>query len=114
ALLRGQAMTVVAPRDLEGDVWRCTQCAHVSATARDACPVCGGDVEQIAFVQLLPLLARRGGATIEIVGKGAAERLQPLGGVGAILRYVTAPAAAQPAMRPDQEEADAARRGADS
>lgn len=95
ALLRGQALTVVAQRDLEGDAWRCTQCAHVSESALKACPVCGGDIEQIALVQLLPLLVRRGGATMEIVGTDAAEGLRPYGGIGAIFRYLTAPGAAQ-------------------
>jgi rubrerythrin len=68
ALMQGQVMTLVAARDLDGDVWRCTACAYVAADAVAPCPVCGGVIQQTPFAQLLPQLAHRNAATIELVG----------------------------------------------
>jgi peptide subunit release factor 1 (eRF1) len=93
ALMEGQALRVVADRDLAGEVWQCTQCQFVSGRAVKECPACGGTVETLPLSQALPLLARRGGATIEFVGDEAAEGLRPHDGLGAILRYVTTPLA---------------------
>lgn len=93
ALQQGQAMTLVADRELTGTVWRCVDCNYVSPDATDRCPVCGGVVEEIELPQLLPLIAYRNGAAIELVGKEAAEKLRAHEGLGALLRYAPIPAA---------------------
>ncbi|MGH2372149.1 MAG: VLRF1 family aeRF1-type release factor [bacterium] len=93
ALQQGQAMMLVADRELTGTVWQCVECNYVSVDATDRCAVCGGAVEEFELPQLLPLLAYRSGAAIELVGKDAAERLRAHEGLGALLRYVQAPAA---------------------
>ncbi len=93
ALQEGQALTVIADRELAGDVWQCTQCRFVSGKAVERCPACGGTVEALPLAQALPLLARRGGATIEFMGEEAAAGLRPHEGLGAVLRYVSTPAA---------------------
>jgi peptide subunit release factor 1 (eRF1) len=93
ALQEGQALTVIAHRDLAGEVWQCTQCQFVSGRAVERCPACGGSVEALPLAQALPLLARRGGAGIEFVGEEAGAGLRPHDGLGAILRYVSSPLA---------------------
>lgn len=109
ALLQGQVVTLVAYRDLEGDIWQCTLCAYVSGRPLESCPTCEGPIEQVALAQLLPLLAHRGGATIELVGKDAAEQLRPHEGIGAILRYVSAATTASAGMHQHARETEVAR-----
>jgi hypothetical protein len=85
ALNRRQVATVVADRDLEGQVWQCDQCGHAAVEQLATCPVCDGDVSTLSITQALPLLAHQSGARVELVdGEG---RLRPYGGVGALLRY---------------------------
>ncbi len=93
ALQQGQAMTLVADRELTGTVWRCVDCNYVSLDATDRCVMCGGPVEETSLPQLLPLMAYRNGAAIELVGKEAAEKLRAHEGLGALLRYAPTPAA---------------------
>ncbi|MGQ0549496.1 MAG: hypothetical protein ACT4PY_07490, partial [Armatimonadota bacterium] len=76
---------------LAGTVWRCVQCQYVSTDPIDRCPTCGGAVEKFELSQLLPVLAYRNAASIELVGKDAAEALRAHDGLGALLRYVPNP-----------------------
>lgn len=87
ALQRGEAMRVIAARDLDGPVGRCRRCGYVTAKPRRRCEVCRGKVEPATFPQVLPLLIRRGGADLELVGKESAGALRELGGLAAILRF---------------------------
>ena len=87
ALQRGEAMLVIADRDLDGPVGRCRRCGYVTAKPRQRCEVCRGKVEPTTFPQVLPLLARRGGATLELVGRESAGALRELRGLAAILRF---------------------------
>jgi peptide chain release factor subunit 1 len=87
ALQQGEAMTVIADRDLEGTVGRCRRCGYVTAKSRLRCEVCRGKLEQVSFPQVLPLLVRRSGARLELVGKESAGALRALGGLAAILRF---------------------------
>ncbi|MBI3287084.1 MAG: hypothetical protein HYZ68_03455 [Chloroflexi bacterium] len=89
ALMQGQVMTLVVDRDVEDNVWRCARCGYVSGVSIQTCPTCGGAVEQTSLPQVLPLLARRSGAKIELVGGVPAENLRPHEGIGAFLRYVS-------------------------
>jgi hypothetical protein len=93
ALEQGQARTVVAARGIEGTVHRCGQCDRVTARPIDGCPGCGGRAEAIAVPQILPLLARRGGADLELLDDSVAAGLRPHDGIGALLRYATMPGA---------------------
>lgn len=86
SLMRGEVKTVVVARDLDGDVWRCTQCETVSVTPIGTCPGCGGAVERAPLREMLPSLARRHGAELEVIGPVASANLTD--GVGAFLRYV--------------------------
>jgi len=87
ALAREQILTLVADRDANGDVVQCTRCGHVSAETVSVCPVCGGEVERTTLAQILPLLARRSGARLEIVSGDAAATLRAHGDLGGVLRY---------------------------
>ncbi len=87
ALQQGEAMIVIADRDLEGTVGRCRRCGYVTVKPRQRCEVCRGKVEQATFPQVLPLLARRGGARLELVGRESAGALGLIGGFAAILRF---------------------------
>jgi peptide chain release factor subunit 1 len=87
AVARENVLTLAADRDVEAEVAACTRCGHVTAAPAGTCPACGGPVERTALSQLLPLLARRSGARLEMVGGEAAARLRAHGGLGAVLRY---------------------------
>lgn len=87
AVARENVLTLAADRDVEAEVLACTRCGHVTAEPAGACPACGGPLERTALSQMLPLLARRSGARLEMVGGEAAARLRAHGGVGAVLRY---------------------------
>jgi len=87
ALAREQVLTLVADPDVETSVMQCTRCGFVTAEAAAVCPVCGGAVEQTSLSAILPLLARRSGATLETVTGEAAATLRAHGGIGGILRY---------------------------
>ncbi|HEU5299054.1 MAG TPA: hypothetical protein VFW08_06130, partial [bacterium] len=87
AVARENVLTVAVDRDVEAEVSACTRCGHVTAEAVSRCPACGGDVELASLSQLLPLLARRSGARLEMITGGAAEALRAHGGIGAVLRY---------------------------
>ena len=85
ALMRGQVATVVASRDLDGDVYECARCAYVTGLPEDTCRACGGPVERTTLRQAVPRLARRHGARLELVGPAAHPALSQ--GIGALLRY---------------------------
>ncbi len=89
ALQRGEVMTLIADRELDGVIGRCRRCGYVTAKPRQRCEVCRGKVEPTTYSQVLPLLARRGGARLELVGSESAGALRTLGGLAGILRYTT-------------------------
>jgi hypothetical protein len=85
ALNRRQVATVVADRDLAGEVRLCDECSYATAEQVASCPVCEGGVSALSITQALPLLVHQNRARIEVVdGEG---RLRPYGGLGAVLRY---------------------------
>jgi peptide subunit release factor 1 (eRF1) len=96
SLMQGEVKTLVIARDLDGDIWRCTQCEYLSTERVRTCPGCGGTVERLPLRQVFPTLARRHGAGIEVIGSPTSSQLTD--GVGALLRY-----------RAPQEAAEAAR-----
>ncbi len=100
ALLLGEVRVLVAARDLEGDVWRCRQCERVSTSPVAACPACGGAVDRVPLQQVLPLLARRHGAGLELVGSPASSQLTD--GIGGLLRYLPSQASAEAGVTPPE------------
>jgi rubrerythrin len=87
ALAGQQVMTVIADRDIGGAVWRCGACGYAAGAPVAVCPICGGAVEEAALRDVLPLLVRRNGAHLELVGGAAAERMRAFEGIGALLRF---------------------------
>jgi hypothetical protein len=85
AMLRGEVMTLVAERDLDGSVWECTSCAYVAVADRNACPSCGAQMRETSLRQVVPFLAHHHGATLEVVGPTVRPSLPE--GLGGLLRY---------------------------
>ncbi len=86
ALTEQLVQVLVAHRELEAQVSQCPRCGMVIAQITTTCPVCGNPMEKTVLAQVLPVLARRNSAHLELVGREAASRLKD--GIGALLRYV--------------------------
>lgn len=86
ALVRGQARLVVADRNAPGEVWWCSACADASVSA-ERCSQCGGPAERLELVHVLPVLAKRHGAELELISAEAAALLGEHEGIGTMLRY---------------------------
>lgn len=89
ALRRGQVQTLVVTEDYSASGGRCETCGAVVTTGETVCPVCGGmvvaveDVVSVAVEQALD----QGGRVLTVTAPGAAARLEPLGRIGALLRF---------------------------
>ncbi len=89
ALRQGQVQTLLVTEDYSAPGGRCDTCGAVFATSETVCPVCGGmvlaveDVVSVAVEQALEQDAR----VLTITAPGAAARLEPLGRIGALLRF---------------------------
>lgn len=86
-LQRGRVHTVVADVSRDPDIWRCRECGAVSSLERSACQICAGPTERTTLMEVLPLLVRRKGATLELVSGEGAALLVPHDGIAASLRY---------------------------
>ncbi len=85
----------------EGRVWRlfyvkdynasgveCTECGSVTSGPVPSCPVCGGKVEPVEhLVDRLTQLVLEQAGQVEMVAGEAAERLERLGSIAALLRF---------------------------
>ncbi|MDR7416828.1 MAG: VLRF1 family aeRF1-type release factor [Armatimonadota bacterium] len=87
ALVRRQVRLVVVDRELETEVVECPSCGYVGVRPAQACPVCGATVVHTWLTQVLPLLAHRNHAGMELVNPQPILRSH--GGIGALLRYPT-------------------------
>ncbi len=87
ALLRQQVQLLVVDRELEAEVVECPSCEYVGARPVPTCPVCGGAVVRTWLTQVLPFLAHRNRAELELVNPH--PTLRSHGGIGALLRYLT-------------------------
>ncbi len=87
ALQQGRAQTLVTSLPVTGEVWECADCHLAIAQDAGACPACDGQLASRSLDGLLPLLAARTDAAIEIVAGAAAEQLSEHHGIGAVLRY---------------------------
>jgi peptide subunit release factor 1 (eRF1) len=85
SLMQGEVKTLVAVRDINGDIWQCQQCQYLSATPIETCPGCGEVAARTPLRQILPILARQHGAGLEVVGPSMFSQLTD--GIGALLRY---------------------------
>lgn len=87
ALQEGRVELVVIARRLEAGLKECAACGYVFESG-ERCPNCSSaNLRGASLRGLLPVLARRHGAELEIVRGQAAEELAPHGGIGALWRY---------------------------
>lgn len=88
ALQEGRVEQVVVYRRLEAAINECASCGYVYEPEGERCPRCSSVERKHSSLRVvLPILARRGGAKLEIVRRPAAEALAPHGGIGAFWRY---------------------------
>jgi peptide subunit release factor 1 (eRF1) len=74
--------------------FECANCQALFAVTKDECPYCNGAVKAVADVAERMLeRALRKGANVEVVTGSAKQNLDRVGGVGALLRTRTKPAA---------------------
>jgi peptide subunit release factor 1 (eRF1) len=81
---RASHLLVVAGYEASG--YRCQNCRYLMLTARDECPLCGGQVEHVDdLVETLTHRALEQGTEVEIVRDS--ESLVAAGSIGALLRF---------------------------
>jgi hypothetical protein len=85
-LQQGRIRSVLAEKGLRGDLQQCVVCSWADRTSDPVCPACGGKRENVALRDVLPELVRRHNASLEIVPRESAGKLQENGGMGAWLR----------------------------
>lgn len=88
ALQEGRVSKVVVNRRLNVPLKECANCSYVLPKEKEQCPHCGSkELKSATLRGLLPVLARRFGAELEVILRPAAEELAPHGGIGALWRY---------------------------
>jgi len=85
-LQQGKIRRVVVKKGLNGSLQQCLKCSWVDRTSDPVCPACGDRRKEVALRDVLPELARRYNASLEIVSGESARKLQERGGMGAWLR----------------------------
>ncbi len=88
AVQQGQVQALLLQEDYEASGGRCQQCGALTTQVSGPCDYCGGAVEKVADM-VEPLVAKgfqQGAEVVFLTGRGA-QRLQPFGGVGALLRF---------------------------
>jgi hypothetical protein len=84
-LQEGRVRELLVARGIKGTVGRCEQCGWADTSASAGCVRCGGRRRRVAVRVLLPELARRSAASIDVVAGPAAKRLRQADGIGATL-----------------------------
>lgn len=88
ALQEGRVERVIVNRRLNAPLKECAACGHIYPPDGEACPRCSSEEHRETTLRaILPLLAHRHGAEVEVIRAPAAERLAPHGGIGALWRY---------------------------
>ncbi len=88
ALQEGRVEKVIVNRRLEEPLKECADCGHVYLPDGEGCPRCASpEHRETSLRAMLPILAHRHGAEVEVIRAPAAERLAPHGGIGALWRY---------------------------
>lgn len=89
-LQSGRVAQLILKSNLDAQLVECAACHYgfPQGAGRTACPQCGAnELRQASLRVLLPLLARRHGAKLEVLHGPAAETLAAQGGIGALWRY---------------------------
>jgi hypothetical protein len=84
-LQEGRVRELLIARGIGGTVRQCARCGRVDRAADPACQTCGGARHSMPVRVVIPELAHRHGASVDVVAGRAASRLRGAGGVGAWL-----------------------------
>jgi hypothetical protein len=84
-LQEGRVRELVIGRGIDGTVRQCERCGWVDRSADPGCRRCGGPRRVATLRVVIPELARRHGASVEVVAGRAATRLRRTEGIGAWL-----------------------------
>ena len=88
ALQEGRVDKVIVNRRFDAPLKECARCGHVYPPDGEACPRCAAsEHRETSLRAMLPILAHRHGAEVEVIRAPAAERLALHGGIGALWRY---------------------------
>jgi hypothetical protein len=85
-LQRGKVRTLLLVRDFDPILHQCAQCRWIDRSGDPACPACGGQRRPVSLREALPELLRKHHVELELVSGKAAERLQAMGGMAALIR----------------------------
>jgi len=85
-LQQGLAWQLVLARSWNPQVRYCPHCQWLEPDGSGTCAICGGPQQAVNLRTVLPALAARYKAALEIVDGEAAKKLLPAGGIGARLR----------------------------
>ncbi len=85
-LQQGLAWQLVLARSWDAHVHYCPHCQWIEPDGSGTCAVCGGPQQAVSLRAVLPSMAARYKAVLEIVDGEAARKLLPAGGIGARLR----------------------------
>jgi peptide subunit release factor 1 (eRF1) len=84
-LQEGLTRGIVTVHGIDAEVSECTKCGWTDHLADTICPICGGTRRSASLKSVLPQLARRYKAPLEVVAEDAEEKLRQVGGIGAWL-----------------------------
>lgn len=91
AAQQGQLMVLIMRADLHAEGGKCQQCGALTDQADGTCDYCGGEIRRFEDVTepLTTAAIDQGAELIFLAADGEGHRLDPYGGVGAILRYAS-------------------------
>jgi hypothetical protein len=84
-LQQGKVRGIVYARGFDEQVSQCTNCGWTDRQTFPACRICSGTRRVTALRAILPQLARRFKAPLQIVAEDAGQKLRHAGGIGAWL-----------------------------
>lgn len=87
-LQKGEIKSVVTALGLNCRLHTCDECGLTDRSADPVCPGCGGKRRTTMLRDVLPELARKHGADLQVVEGEGAERLRQKGGMGGWVRQV--------------------------
>jgi release factor family 10 len=84
-LQQGIVRGIVYARGFDEQVSQCTNCGWIDRQTSPVCPICSGARRVTELRAVLPQLARRFKAPLEVVAEDAGQKLRQAGGIGAWL-----------------------------
>jgi hypothetical protein len=85
-LQNGRIRVLLLGTDLDPTLRQCTGCGRADRVEGSICLYCGARCQGVSLREILPELAWKHGAEVEIIGEKASARLHEVGGMGGWLR----------------------------